>query len=92
MIGRVLGPVDETDQVAVVEVLEAVDLIDWPYRPGELDQELRRQLEAEVHPGSPDVEEDIAGGGDRVARPGLDIPEWVELRRAGAAEEPVPGG
>ena len=91
MIRRVLGSVDETDQVAVVEILEAMDLIDGGHRPSEPNHELRRELEAEVHPGRTDVEEDVAWRGHGVTRPGLDLPERMELRRSGPAEKPVPG-
>src|SRR5437763_7922445 len=38
------------------------------------------------------MEEDVAGRGHGMTRPGPDLPERVELRRPGSAEKPVPGG
>src|SRR5205807_8978737 len=92
LICRVLGPVDETDQVAVVEILEAMHLIDGGHCPAEPNHELRREFEAEVHSGGTDVEEDVAGRGHGMTRLRPDLPERMELRRSSSAEEPVPGG
>src|SRR5438067_13049366 len=38
------------------------------------------------------MEEDVAGRGHGMTRPGPDLPERVELRRPGSGEKPVPGG
>src|SRR5207244_1363976 len=92
LICRVLGPVDETDQVAVVEMLEAMHLIDGGHCPAEPNHELRREFEAEVHSGGTDVEEDVAGRGHGMTRLRPDLPERMELRRSRSAEKPVPGG
>ena len=64
--GRVLGAVDEAQQVALVEVLEAVHLVDarWPRRRSRSHQ-LRGQLEAQVHPPGADVEQQVARRGRR---------------------------
>src|SRR5207237_8473108 len=91
LIRRVLGPVDETDQVTVVEILEAMHLVDGGHRPSEPNHELRREFEAEVHSSGTDVEEDVAWRGHGMARLRPDLPERMELRRSGSAEKPVPG-
>ena len=43
---RVLGAVDKTEQVALVEIAEAVHLVDRRHRAAEPLHDLRRQLEA----------------------------------------------
>ena len=57
---RVLGAVDETHQVAVVEELEAVHLVDDRDRSAHRLDDPARQLEADVHRLGPDVEQQIA--------------------------------
>jgi len=58
---RVLRAVHEAEQVTLVEILEAVRLVD---DVGDLPQpldDLAGQLEAEVHLAGPQVEEQVAG-------------------------------
>ena len=87
---RVLGAVDEAGQVAVVEVAEPVRLVDRGDRALEPRHDLGRELEAEVHPLGADVEEDVAGGRDRVAVAGEHLLERVEQRRPRLPVEDVP--
>ena len=53
--------------------------------------DLGRHLEAEVHPFGADVEQEIAGRRDRLARSGAELAERVKLGRARIPEQPVPG-
>ncbi len=68
-----------------------MDLIDGRGCCAEPSHKLRGELEAEVHPGRADVEENVAGRGHGMARSSVELPEPVELRRLGRAEELVPG-
>ena len=87
---RVLRAVDETEQIAVVEIAKAMHLVDRRNRVAELRHDLRRQLEAEVHALGANVKHEIARRRDRVARTGLDLPKGMQLRRPRLAEQPVP--
>ena len=60
VIHRVFGPIDETHQVAVIEVIEAVHLIRHRDRATEPRHDLCRELEAKIHPGRTDVKQDVA--------------------------------
>src|ERR1019366_1175859 len=53
--GGVFGPVDEAEQVALVEVLEPVDLLDDRDVTAQPVHDLARELEAQVHLDCPDV-------------------------------------
>ena len=88
---RILGAVDEAQKVAVVEVAKAVHLVDRGDRVAELGHDLRRDLEAQVHPLGADMEQEVARRCDRVARSGPELPERVKFGRARVAEQPVPG-
>ena len=88
---RVLRAVDEADEIAVVEIAEAMHFVDGRDRVAEPRHDLRRQLEAEVHALGADVEQEIARRGDRMARSGADLAERMQLRRPRRAEQPVPG-
>ena len=88
--GRVLGAVDEAEQVAHLEVLEAVHLVDDRRRAVEHVHDLAGQLEALVLVRGPDVEEQIARRRRRVVRGALEFDERVQLGRARTAEQTVP--
>jgi hypothetical protein len=88
---RVLTAVDETEQVARVEVAEAVDLVLDRDDAGQPLHDLGGQLEAQVHPLGADVEEQVAGRGHgTVLGPG-ELTEGVQPGRSRAAEQAVPG-
>ena len=67
---RIFGAVDEPKEVAVVEVAKAVHLVDRRDRVAERAHDLRRHLEAEVHPLRADMEQEVPRGRDRMARSG----------------------
>ena len=53
--------------------------------------DLRRDLEAQVHPLGADMEQQVPRGCDRVARSGPELSEGVKLGRARVPEQPIPG-
>ena len=57
LTARILGAVDEAQEVAVIEVTKAVDFIDRRNRVAEACHDLRRNLEAKVHPLRTDMEQ-----------------------------------
>jgi hypothetical protein len=87
---RVLGAVDEAQEVTVVEVAKPVHLVDSGDRIAELSHDLRRNLEAQVHPLGADMKQEIARSRDSLARSGLELAEWVEFSRSGVAEQSIP--
>ena len=87
---RVFRAVNEADEVAVVEIAKAMDFINRRDRVAEPGHDLGRQLEAEVHAPGANVEEEIAGRGDRMARAGLDLAKGMQLRRPRLAKEAIP--
>jgi hypothetical protein len=66
--GGVFGAVDKADQVAVVEVAEAVHLGCDGHRAAEPAHDLAGQFEAQVHPHGADMEQHVAGGSDGMPR------------------------
>ena len=87
---RVFGAVDKAEEVALVEIAEAVHLVGDRYRIAEAADQLACQLEAQIHALGADVEQDVAGRRDGLARPGPEFAERVQFRRARRAEQPVP--
>ena len=89
---RILGPVDESEDVALVEGAKTVDLI---HDLGETTQAIGQplgQLEAHVEPMGPDVEQQVAWRRHRgVARTG-ELAERMQPGRAGTHSEPIPQG
>jgi hypothetical protein len=88
---RVLGAVDEPEQVAAVEVAEALHLVDHAHGRPERRDDPAGQLEARVGAAGPDVEEQVAGGGRRAVPLARDLAKGVQPGGARAVEEPVPG-
>ena len=86
----VFGAVDEAEDVAVVEVAEAVGLVGDGDVIAECVHDVGGELEAEVDAFGADVEEEVAGCGDGVATAGAELAEGMELGGAGLAEEAVP--
>ena len=87
---RVLRSVDETQEIAVVEVAEAVDLVDGRDRTADARHDLGREFEAQVHALGANVKHDVARRRDRVARPGSNLPERMQFCRPRIPEEPRP--
>ena len=52
--------------------------------------DLGRELEAQIHALGADMEQEISGGRDRMARAAAKFAERMELGRARRAEQPVP--
>ncbi len=91
MPARIFRAVDESEKIAVIEVAEAVHLVDRGHCAAETTHDLRGDLEAQVHPLGADMEQKVARGSDGVARSGPELAEGVKLSRARVAEQPVPG-
>ena len=81
---------DEAEEIAVVEIAKAMDFIDRRGRVADPGHDLGRQLEAQIHALGANVEEEIAGRGNRMARAGLDLAKGVQLRRPRSAKETIP--
>ncbi len=88
--GGILGAVDEAQQVAFVEVFEAMHLVDDLGVRSEPRGQLARELKAQIHPPGPDVEEQIAGRGHRAVPRTGELGKRMQRSWARVAEEPVP--
>ena len=86
----ILRPVDESYEIAVVEVTEAVHFVHRRNGISDTRHNLRCQLETQIHALGADVKKKIAGRGDGMARAGLYFPKRMQFRRARLAKEPVP--
>ena len=56
-----------------------------------LGHDLRRDLEAQIHPLGADMKQEIARRCDRVARSGAELPKRMKFGRSRVAEQSVPG-
>ena len=88
--GRVLGPVDEAEQIPLVEVLEPMDLVDDRGRPGQPAHDQGGQLPAQIHGCGPDVEQEVARRRHRPVPTTVEGLERVKLGRPRAGEETIP--
>ena len=90
LVRGVLGPVDEAEQVPLIEVAEPVDLVRRRDLAVEAGHDQGRQLEAEVRPRGADVKQEVPR---RRHRPvdAADLAEGVQPLGPRSAEEPVPG-
>jgi hypothetical protein len=61
LAARILGAIDEPQQVAVVEVTKATDLVDRGDCAGEACHDLHRHLEAKIHPFRADMKHQVPG-------------------------------
>src|ERR1700727_2076103 len=75
---RIFSAVDKPEKVAVIEVAKAVHLVDGGDGVAELRHDLRRDLEAQVHPLGADMEQEIPRRRDGVARSGAKLSKRVE--------------
>lgn len=90
----VCGAVDEAQQVAGVEVAEALRVVDDGGGVAQAQQQLALKLEADVAAVGADVEQQVAGRGHGGVLGAGDGAERAQLRRpvqAGAGGEGVPG-
>ena len=90
LAGRVLRPVHEADQVPVVEVPEAVHLVDGIRGLTQPRGDVRGQFEAQVHPVRADMEQEVRLGGDGVPLAGPDFAERVQSCGPLRTGQPVP--
>lgn len=87
---RILGPVDEAEQVALVKGAEAVHLVDHADAVAEAVGDQPRQLEAEVEATGADVEEEVAGSRGRGVNLAAQFLEGVQFGRQRRVEEALP--
>jgi hypothetical protein len=64
---RILSAIDEPDDIAIIEIPEAVNLIGNRNGIADAVHDLGRQFKTEVHTFSSNMEQDVAGRGDGVA-------------------------
>lgn len=86
----VLGAVDEPQEVAAVEVAEAVGFVDDLRDTTQAIVDLRHEFEAQVHRRRPHVEQEVARGGGRVVCVAVQRYEFVEFGGARPGEQSVP--
>jgi hypothetical protein len=67
-----------------------VHLVDNLDRIAELAEQLRGKLKAEVHRIGTDVQQQVTRRGDGDAIAGAELPERMQRRGTGLAEQPVP--
>ena len=85
----VFRAVDETKQVAVVEVFEALHLVGRKHGVAKPRHDARRHLEAQVHARGADMEQQVARRGDGVMH-AADFAKGVQLSRFRRSEQAVP--
>ncbi len=88
---RVLGAVDEAEQIAVVEELEAVHLVDDRDGTGHRLGDPAGQLETDVENLGADVEEQIPRGGRGVVAGAAQLDEGMQLGGPRPGEQSIPG-
>src|SRR5215510_3275892 len=77
---RVLRPIDEADQVAIIEVVEAVHFIHRGNCAAEPRHDLCRQFKAQIHTRGADMKEDVTRRCDSVM-PAVDFTERMQFFR-----------
>ncbi len=88
--GRVLGTVDKTHEVALLEILEPVDFVDHRRGPGQPVGHDRGELEAQVHLTGPDVKQQIARRARGVVFVTGQLDERMQFRRPWTVEKSIP--
>ena len=86
----ILRPIDETQEIAVVKVTEAMHFVHRRNSISETRHDLRRKLEAQIHALRADVEQQVARRRNRMARSGANLPERMQFRRPRRPKKPVP--
>jgi hypothetical protein len=87
---RIFRPIDESDDIAVLEIAEPLHLVNGRDCIPEALHDLCGQLETDVHPPGADVKQDIPRGGDRMAAAGADLSKRVQLSGPRVTEELIP--
>src|SRR5438094_19506 len=87
---RIFCPVNESQKVTIVEVAEAVGLVNRRNRSSNPLHDLGDQLETHIHSLGADMKQRISGSRHRVAFSRSYFAKRMELCRPGLAEEPVP--
>ena len=90
LVHGILHAIDEAQQVAIVEVLEAVHFVGRRDGTAEPRHDLGRQFEAQIHAHGADMKEDVARRCDSVML-AADFAERMQFLRPRRAEQPVPG-
>ncbi len=87
---RILRPVDETQEIAVVKVTEAMHFVYRRNSISDTRHDLHSKFEAQIHTLGANVEQQVAWRGNRMARSCANFAEHVQFRRPRRAKEPVP--
>ena len=82
LIHWIFGPVDEADEVAIIEIVEAVHFVRRGDRATEPRHDLCRELEAQIHTRGADMKEDVARRCDGMMAP-ADLTERMQVFRLG---------
>lgn len=89
-VARVLGAVDESDQIACVEVTEAVRFVVNRNRPGNAFHAVGHQLEAHVHARRANVQQHVTRGRHRMSVRCTNLAKRVQFRRSRHSEKLIP--
>src|SRR5580704_1831785 len=87
---RILRAVDETQQIAVVKITEALHFV---YRRDSISQtrhDLHRKFEAQIHALRADVKQQVSGRRNRMARPAANLAERMKLCWSRRPKQPIP--
>ena len=90
LVRGVFRAIDKAEQIAVIEIAKAVDLVRGGDCVTQLRHDLSRQLEGDVEALGANVEKQIARSGHDMSRAGADFAEGMELGGSRLCEEPVP--
>ncbi|MNN52802.1 hypothetical protein D3C81_1675220 [compost metagenome] len=88
---RVFGAIDKADDAAHIEIAKALNFIDDRDRVSKGREQLRGQLEAQVHLLGANVQQDVARRCQRSTSFAAELAKPVQRSRARAAEQGVPG-
>ena len=86
---RILRPIDEADQVAIIEIVEAVYFIRGGDGVAEPRHDLCRQFKAQIYAHGADMKEDVTRRRDGVM-PAADLGERLQVLRPRLSEQPIP--
>src|SRR5580704_11942201 len=87
---RILRAVDETHQIAVVKITEAMHFIYRRNSISETRHDLHRKFEAQIHTLRADVKQQVTGRRNRMARSAANLAERMKLRRPRRPKKPIP--
>lgn len=89
--GGIFGAVNKAQEVAFVEVAETVDFVCRGDGPSKARHDLRGEFKAQIHVLSADMEEQVSGRGNRVARAGANLAKGMQFRGTRRSKQAVPG-